>query len=68
MNEQAIIDSYNLFVQTGYKKSLDEFKQLLSSNPNALTDSYTLFQQNGYKKSLDEYKNLMGVRDRKSVV
>ena len=61
MNEQAIIDSYNLFVQNGYKKSLQEYKQLLSSNPEALNDSYGLFQQNGYKKSLDEYKNLMGV-------
>ena len=61
MNEQAIIDSYNLFVQNGYKKSIEEYKQLLSSNPNALSDSYNLFQQNGYKKSLDEYKNLMGV-------
>ena len=61
MNEQAIIDSYNLFVQNGYKKSIEEYKQLLSSNPNAVSDSYTLFQQNGYKKSLDEYKNLMGV-------
>jgi hypothetical protein len=61
MNEQAIIDSYNLFVQNGYKKSLQEFKQLLASNPNALNDSYGLFQQNGYTKSLDEYKALMGV-------
>ena len=24
MNEQAIQDSYNLFVQQGYKKSIDE--------------------------------------------
>ena len=61
MNEQAIIDSYNLFVQNGYKKSLQEYKQLLASNPNALNDSYGLFQQNGYKKSLNEFKVLMGV-------
>jgi len=56
MNEQAIIDSYNLFVQNGYKKSLQDYKQLISSNPDALNDSYGLFRQNGYAKSLDDYK------------
>jgi len=61
MNEQAIIDSYNLFVQNGYNKSLQDFKQLISSNPNALNDSYGLFQKNGYKRSLDDYKILVGV-------
>jgi hypothetical protein len=61
MNEQAIIDSYNLFVQNGYKKSLQEYKQLISSNPDALNDSYGLFRQNGYAKSLDDYKTLVGV-------
>jgi hypothetical protein len=61
MNEQAIIDSYNLFVQNGYKKSLQDYKQLISSNPDALNDSYGLFRQNGYAKSLDDYKTLVGV-------
>ena len=61
MNEQAIIDSYNLFVQNGYKKSLQDYKQLISSNPDALNDSYGLFRQNGYAKSLDDYKALVGV-------
>jgi hypothetical protein len=61
MNEQAIIDSYNLAVQNGYKKSVDEFKTLLSTNSNALNDIYNLSVQNGYKKSIDDYKILMGV-------
>ena len=61
MNEQAIIDSYFLFKKSGYSKSLQEFKQLISSNPNALKDSYELFKKNGYNKSLDDYKILMGV-------
>ena len=59
MNEEAIVDSYNLFVQTGYKKSIEEFKQLILSNPDALKDSYDLFVQTGYRKSLDDYKGLM---------
>jgi len=61
MNEQAIIDSYNLAVQNGYKKSVDEFKTLLSTNSNALNDIYNLSVQNGYKKSIEDYKVLMGV-------
>lgn len=61
MNEQAIIDSYNIAVQNGYKKSIDEFKSLLSTNSKALNDVYNLAVKNGYSKTLDDYKVLMGV-------
>jgi hypothetical protein len=61
MNEKAILASYDLAVQNGYKKSIDEFKQLLSSNPKALDVSYNLALQNGYKKTIDDYKVLMGL-------
>ena len=61
MNEKAIQDAYNLFIQGGYGKSIDEFKKLIATNPNALNDSYNLFKSNGYTKSVDEYKSLMGV-------
>ena len=61
MNEQAILDAYNLFVQNGYTKSLDEYKKLIASNPQALQDSYSLFAENGYKKTVNDFKLLMGV-------
>ena len=61
MNEQAIKDSYDLFVGNGYTKSFEEFKKLLSTNPSALKDSYDIFTKDGYGKSIDEYKSLMGV-------
>lgn len=61
MNEQAIQDAYNLFVSNGYKKSLNEFKTLIASNPQALQDSYNLFVSNGYRKPIDDYKSLMGI-------
>lgn len=61
MNEQAIKDSYDLFVADGYTKSFEEFKKLLATNPNALNDSYNLFVSDGYSKNIDEYKKLMGV-------
>lgn len=61
MNEKAISAAYNLAVQNGYKKSIDEFKVLLSSNDKALNASFNLAIQNGYKKSLEDYKVLIGV-------
>lgn len=61
MNEQAIIDAYNLFVQNGYNKSIDDYKKLLASNSEAVQDSYKLFVGNGYNKSIDDFKSLMGL-------
>ena len=68
MNEQAIIDSYNLFVKNGYTDSIEDFKKLIAGNPQALTDSYNLFKNNGYGDSIDDYKSLMGLTaDKKKV-
>ena len=61
MNEQAIQDAYKLFVEQGYGKNIDDFKKLISTNPDALNDSYNLFKSQGYAKSIDDYSSLMGV-------
>jgi hypothetical protein len=61
MNEEAIQDSYNVFVSQGYTKSIDEFKKLINTNPEALNDSYKAFSNQGYSKSIDDYKSLMGI-------
>ena len=59
MNEEALKDAYNLFGNNGYNGSLDEFKNLISTNNEALTDSFTLFTENGYTGSVDEFKELV---------
>jgi hypothetical protein len=61
MNEQALKDSYDVFVSNGYTKSFDEYKKLINSNPQALKDSYDVFVSNGYSKSINDYKVLIGV-------
>jgi hypothetical protein len=61
MNEEAIKDSYNVFVSQGYTKSIDEYKKLIATNPDALNDSYNAFKAQGYNKSINEYKTLMGI-------
>jgi hypothetical protein len=66
MNEQAIQDAYNLFVQTGYKGDINAFSNLIKTNPNALNDSYNLFVENGYADSYDDYKTLVGVNQAQS--
>ena len=61
MNEQAIQDAYNLFVQKGYNGDINTFTNLIKTNPNALNDSYNLFVENGYNRSYDDFKSLVGV-------
>lgn len=60
MNEQAILDLYNLAKSNGYSKSIEEFKNLLKTNENALNDMYDISIQNGYKKGIDDFKILVG--------
>jgi hypothetical protein len=61
MNEDAIKDAYNLFVNTGYNKSYDNFKALIQSNPNARKDAYDLFVGTGYNKTQKDFDQLMGI-------
>ena len=61
MNEEAIKDSYDLFVADGYNGNFDEFKNLLATNPNALKDSYNLFVADGYANTIEDYKSLIGI-------
>ena len=63
MNEQAIQDAYNLFVSQGYRKSIEEFRSLISQNEQALQDVYGLFVDQGYRKSKDDFATLMGLRE-----
>lgn len=61
MNEEAIKDAYDLFVNTGYNKSYDNFKALIQSNPNARKDAYDLFVGTGYNKTQKDFDQLMGI-------
>jgi hypothetical protein len=60
MNEQAINDAYSLFSSKGYNGSVEDFKNLIATNPNALDDAYKLFASKGYNGSIDGFSELMG--------
>lgn len=60
MNEQAIQQLYRLAKQDGYKKSLNDFIELIHTNPNAFNQMYTLAQKDGYRKDKSEFATLVG--------
>ena len=62
MNEQAINDAYSLFSSKGYNGSVEDFKNLIATNPNALGDAYKLFASKGYNGSIDGFSELMGLK------
>ena len=61
MNKNALNDAYQSFTQGGYNGSIDDFKQLIATNPNALNDSYDTFKAGGYNGDINSFVTLMGV-------
>jgi hypothetical protein len=59
MNEQALNYSYELFKKDGYTGTLDQYKQLISSDKQALDYSYNLFKNDGYSGSVDDFNGLI---------
>jgi len=62
MNEEAIKDGYDYFVSTGYNGSIEDYTELIKTNPEALTDTYKHFVETGYNGSEDDFSLLMGVK------
>ena len=62
MDEKALQYAYDLFKADGYENSIDDFKNLLNSNPDAFNYSYKLFKADGYKDSEQDFANLLGVK------
>ena len=61
MNEQAIQDGYKYFKETGYKGSLEDYVQLMATNPNAVKDTYKYFKETGYNGSEQDFSVLFGI-------
>jgi hypothetical protein len=63
MNEKALEYSYSLFSQDGYNGSIEDYKNLISTNEDALNYSYNLFSSDGYNGSQDDFFNLISSPD-----
>ena len=60
MNEQALQQLYTLAQAEGYSDSLDEFKQLMSSNEEAINNMYNIAKSEGYNSSIQDFQTLVG--------
>ena len=66
MNQEAINSAYEDFVKGGYNGTIQDFINLISTNPEALNDVYSDFTKTGYNGNINEFKKLMGVGNQKS--
>ena len=62
MNEEALQYSYNLFSKDGYNGSIEDYKNLISTNGDALSYSYNLFSKDGYNGSENDFYNLISTK------
>ena len=58
MNNEALNYAHSLFTNNGYKGTVDDFTNLLSTDSEAVSRVYSLFQNEGYKGSTDDFVNL----------
>tara|TARA_R100000773_G_scaffold1191_5_gene1864 strand:- start:531 stop:9518 length:8988 start_codon:yes stop_codon:yes gene_type:complete len=61
MNEEAFSLLYNHAVSQGYRKSREEFLELLNSNKEAFDLSFQFAVDEGYQKNQEEFAKLLGV-------
>ena len=61
MNEEAIKDGYNYFVQTGYNGTIEDYQLLLKQNNEAFNDTYEYFVKTGYNGTVEDFQSLVGV-------
>ena len=68
MNEEAINDGYQYFVETGYQGTIDDYKALLNTNGDAVNDTYKYFVNTGYKGTVNDFVTLFGIGEKKNLV
>ena len=60
-NNEAINDMFSLAVKDGYRRSKEDFQELMASDGDALNDVFNLASQNGYNGDLNQFSSLMGL-------
>ena len=58
----ALTNAYKLAQSKGYKKDINSFKTLISSNETALNNIYNEVKTKGYKKDITEFSSLLGLK------
>ena len=60
MNEEALLDLYEMAANDGYTGSLEAFSNLIKTNDEAVNDLFEMAQGDGYTDSIDDFKTLVG--------
>ena len=60
MNEEALLDLYEMAANDGYTGSLEAFSNLIKTNDEAVNDLFEMAQGDGYTDSIDDFKTLIG--------
>ena len=56
MNEEALLDLYEMAANDGYTGSLEAFSNLIKTNDEAVNDLFEMAQGDGYTDSIDDFK------------
>ena len=67
MNEEAVKYAFDLFVKDGYGDNIDDFRNLMKSDPKAIDYVFNLFVKNGYGDNINDFKNLLGITQSQSI-
>jgi len=66
MNEEFVNILYGIAQQNGYEDTVDDFVQLISTNPDLVSDMYDLASQNGYEDPIEDFEILVGFQKKKT--
>jgi len=67
MNEEAVKYAFDLFVKDGYGDNIDDFRNLMKSDPKAIDYVFNLFVKNGYGDNINDFKNLLGITQSQAI-
>ena len=59
MNPEALQYSFDLFSKDGYSGSIEDYKNLISTDSEALDYSFSLFEKDGYGGTQEDFKVLL---------
>ena len=60
-SSEVIKDLFKRATSLGYKKGIEDFKNLLSSDDEVLQDNFNYVKENGYSKGIEQFSSLIGI-------
>ena len=61
MDEEVIKDLFDRATSLGYKKGIEDFKNLILSDNDVLQDNFNYVKEKGYSKGIEDFSSLLGI-------